>query len=217
MTEAPAGADTLGSRSLTAVVIVAAASLAGAAAGAVAVLLWAGHSGTPMRELGFRHPPNWLRVLAEATAFGIALRLALEALVMPLLGAPAVNTQYSYVAGNAAALPGIVATVLLAGVTEELVYRGFVFERLRAFMGPGPAVVRASVIASAVLFALAHYRDQGALGVAQSAITGLVFAATFAWRQHIWFPIVAHVAFNLTSVMLIYGSWEEAVARALLG
>jgi membrane protease YdiL (CAAX protease family) len=154
-------------------------------------------------------------VLAEAAALGMALKLVMKALVMPLVGAPAVNPSYQYLAGNGAALPGITGALLLAGTAEELVYRGYVFERLRVLLGSGRAALRTSVLVSAAVFALAHFRDQGMPGVVQSTITGLVFAALFARRGQIWAPIIAHITFNMTSVALIYGSWEEAVARAV--
>jgi membrane protease YdiL (CAAX protease family) len=197
------------------VLVVVAASLAGPVVGAIAVLLWAQFSRTPMREFGFKAPPNWLLVLAFSVTLGFALRIALKALVMPLLGAPAVNAPYRHLAGNTSALPGVVAGVLLAGAAEELLYRGYVFERLRTLLGAGQWVLHASIVVSAGVFAVAHYGDQGYLGVIQSAITGIVFAAVFAWQGHIWTPIIAHVTFNLTSVALIYSGLEEAVARAV--
>ena len=49
-------------------VVVAAASLAGPAVGAIAVLLWAQLPRAPMRALGFKAPPNWLPALAFVAA-----------------------------------------------------------------------------------------------------------------------------------------------------
>lgn len=89
------------------------------------------------------------------------------------------------------------------------------FERLRALLGAGPRALGASIVVSATVFAIAHYTDQGHLGVIQSAITGLVFATLFASHGHIWTPIVAHITFNLTSVVLIYNGWEQIAARAV--
>lgn len=202
-------------RDIVAVLVVVAASLAGAVMGAVVVLLWAQLSRTPMRELGFKAPANWFRVLTWAATIGVALKLALKALVMPLLGAPAVNASYQYLTGNTAALPGMVAGLLLAGIAEELLYRGYVFERFRALLRSGQGALYASIVVSTAVFSIAHYSDQGLPGMAQAAITGLAFATMFAWQRHIWFPIVAHITFNLTSVALIYGNWEQAVARAV--
>lgn len=200
---------------LAGVLLVVAASLAGAVVGAIVVLLWARLHHTPMRELGFASPPRWLRTLAVAAAIGISLRLILKALVMPLLGAPAVNASYQYLTGNTAALAQVGAVILLAGVAEELLYRGFLFERFRALLGSGRGVILASILTSTALFAIAHYRDQGFLGVAQSAITGLAFATMFAGYRNLWPPVVAHITFNLTSVALIYSDLESAVAESV--
>ena len=202
-------------RDMIAVIAVVAASFAGAVVGAIAVLLWARLSLTPMRELGISAPRSWFRLLAGAVAFGIALRLVSKALVMPLVGAPAVNASYQYLTGNTAAVPRIAAVILFAGVAEELLYRGYLFERLRALVGSGRAVLLASIAISAALFAMAHYRDQGLFGVAQSAISGLAFASMFACSRNLWSPIIAHITFNLTSVALIYWDLEEAAARVV--
>ena len=200
---------------VVAVLFVAAASLAGPVVGAMAVLLWARFSRTPLQQLGLKAPPDWPSVLAASVALGIVLRLALKALVMPLLGAPAVNASYRHLAGNEAALPGMIAGLLVAGLAEEFLYRGYVFERFRALRGVGQGALNASIFVSTALFAVAHYGDQGHFGVIQSAISGLVFASVFARHGHLWSPIVIHITFNLTSVALIYGGWEEAVARAV--
>ncbi|MDH5501159.1 MAG: CPBP family intramembrane metalloprotease, partial [Gammaproteobacteria bacterium] len=130
--------------------------------------------------------------------------------------APVGNATYQHLVGNTAALPEVVTAIVVAGAAEELLYRGYVFERLRTLLGAGQPVLYTSIVVSAGVFAIAHYSDQGHLGVVQSAITGLVFATMFGWHGHIWTPIIAHITFNLTSVALIYGGWEEAVARALL-
>src|SRR5881296_582613 len=68
---------------------------------ATLVLVWARLTRTPWRELGFAPPRSWARTLAIGICFGIAFKLAMKALAMPLFGAPAVNPRYHYLAGNA--------------------------------------------------------------------------------------------------------------------
>jgi CAAX protease family protein len=72
-----------------------------------------------------------------------------------------------------------------------------------------------AVLISTVLFAFAHYLDQGLPGVEQAAVTGLVFAWVYVWRKTLWGVMVAHAAFDLTAVILIYENWEAAVAHVL--
>ncbi|HTO75099.1 MAG TPA: CPBP family intramembrane glutamic endopeptidase [Thermoanaerobaculia bacterium] len=199
-----------------AVLVILAGSLLGPPVGALLVLAWARLSGTPPQALGFRPPRSWSVTLAAGVASGIVLKLGMKAVVMPLLGAPASNMQYRWLVGNSGALPGMVAVILVsAGFGEEVVFRGYLFERLGKLLGPSKVAVAATVLLSAALFALAHSRDQGLPGVEQAAVTGLAFGGIFAWRKQIWAVMIAHVAFDLTAVMLIYGNWEVTVAHLL--
>ncbi len=183
---------------------------------AVFVLVWARLSHTAWRTLGFAPPPSWTRIFAIGIPVGVALKLAMKAIVMPLFGAPAVNAPYHYVAGNTAALPWMFYAVIVgAGFGEETVFRGFFFERLGKLLGAGRAALAVTVLLTSGLFALAHYHDQGLWGVEQAAVTGLVFGTIYAVTRRLWLPIVAHAAFDVTAVVLIYWNWESAVAHLL--
>ena len=199
-----------------AIVAIMAGSMAGPLVGAMLVLAWAQLSQTPLRALGFAAPRSWTATAAVGIVFGIAFKLSMKALVMPLLGAPPMNTPYHYVAGNPAALPGMLAAVVVsAGFGEEVLFRGYLFERLGKLLGRGKVALTATVLLSSTLFALAHYPDQRFPGVEQAVVTGLVFGGIYAWRQQLWVVIIAHVAFDLTAVALIYWGWEGPVAHLL--
>ncbi len=201
---------------LLALLFILAGNLLVAPLSAVLVLLWAHLSQTPWRTLGFAAPRSWTRTLATGIPFGIVFKLAMKAIVMPLFGAPAVNPQYHYVASNAAALPWMLyAVVVGAGFGEETVFRGFFFERLGKLLGTRPAALAATVLLTSGLFALAHYHDQGLAGVEQAAVTGLVFGTIYGVTRRLWLPMVAHAAFDVTAVALIYWNWESAVAHLL--
>jgi len=103
------------------------------------VLLWARWSRTPWREIGYVRPKSWIGSAAIGIVFGVAFKLLMKTIVMPLLGAAAINPAYHYLAGNAAALPAILWAVTAgAGFGEETVFRGFLFERLRKLFGTSP-------------------------------------------------------------------------------
>lgn len=183
---------------------------------AVLVLAWARLSRTPWRELGFAPPRSWGRMFAIGVPLGVVFKLAMKAAVMPLLGAPPINARYHYLAGNAAALPwALYAVVVGAGFGEETVFRGFFFERLRTLLGTGRAALVAAVLLTTALFAVAHYQDQGPPGVEQAAVTGLVFGTIYAVTKQLWIPMVAHAAFDVTAVALIYWNWEAAVGQLI--
>ena len=46
---------------------------------------------------------------------------------------------------------------------------------------------------------------------------GLVLGSIHARTRRIWLPIVAHAAFDVTAVLVIYWDLETRIARFLLG
>jgi membrane protease YdiL (CAAX protease family) len=202
---------------LSAIVVILAANLVVVPLSAILVLLWARASNTPYAALGFERPPSWITTIVFGTVVGISLKLFMKAVVMPLLGAPALNPHFQYLAANPSALPGILyAVVIGAGFGEETVYRGFLFERLGRWLGPGSASQCAVLIITTSIFALAHYPEQGLPGLQQAACTGMVFGGLYHANRQLWMPIVAHAAFDVTAVLLISRGWEAAVARWFL-
>jgi uncharacterized protein len=180
---------------------------------ALLVLLWAWRSHTPWREIGYVRPKSWIGSLAVGIVFGCALKLLMKVIVMPLLGAPAINPAYHYLAGNRAALPGMVFTMIVAGFAEETLFRGYVFERLGKLFGTGASAKVSIVLLTSALFALGHYSNLGLPGVEQAMITGLVFGTIFAITGRIWMVMCAHAAFDLAAVAIIYWNLEATVAH----
>jgi hypothetical protein len=198
---------------LPAILVILAGNAVVAPLSAVLVLIWAWRSGTPWREIGFVRPRNWIGGALTGIAFGVAFKLAMKALVLPLLGAPAVNQAYHHLAGNSAAIPGMVLAIIVgAGLGEEILFRGYLFERFGKLLGTGMAAKAATIVIAAALFGAAHYADQGLAGAEQGFVVGLVFGAIFARTGSLWMLIWAHVAFDLTALALIYWDAEAAVA-----
>jgi membrane protease YdiL (CAAX protease family) len=199
---------------IAAILAISAINLVVAYFGAVVVLLWAVRSRTPWPEIGYAWPVRWLRSLALGIPFGIAFKLLMKTIVMPLLGAPSTNQAYHYLVGNRAALPATLFTmIVIAGFGEETFYRGYMFERLGKLFGSGRPARASIVLITAGLFALAHYPVQGLAGAEQAAITGLVFGTIFAVTGEIWMLMVAHAAFDLVAVAIIYWDLETRVAH----
>ena len=183
---------------------------------AILVLVWAWRSHTPWREIGYVRPKSWLGSLAVGIVFGCAFKLLMKVIVMPLLGAPDINTAYHYLVGNPAAVPGVVFTMIIsAGFGEETVFRGFLFERLGKLFGTGAGAKVSIVLLTSTLFALGHYANLGLPGVEQAMITGLVFGTIFAITGRIWIVMCAHAAFDLAAVAIIYWNLETAVAHLI--
>lgn len=178
------------------------------------MLLWVRWSQTPWSEIGYVRPRSWTRSLVVGIAFGIAFKLLMKAVVMPLLGADPVNQAYHYLAGNPAALPAMLFAVIVgAGFGEETVFRGYMFERLGKLFGPGVAAKTLTVLLTSAWFGLVHYPVQGFAGAEQAAIVGLVFGTIFAVTGSLFMLMFAHAAFDLTALAMIYWNLEADVAR----
>jgi len=183
---------------------------------ALLVLLWAWRSHTPWREIGYVRPKRWLGSLAIGLVFGCAFKLLMKTIVMPLLGAPAINSAYHYLVGNRAALPGLVFMMIVgAGFGEETIFRGYLFERLGKLFGTGTGAKVSIVLLTSAVFALGHYSNLGLPGVEQAIFTGLVFGTIFAVTGRIWMLMCAHAAFDLTALAMIYLDVEPKFAHLL--
>jgi len=199
---------------ILAILVILAGNMVAVPLSALLVLVWRRWSRTPWREIGFVRPRSWIRTAAVGIAFGVAFKFLMKMIVMPLLGADPINQAYHYLAGNRAALPGILFAVIVgAGFGEETLFRGYLFERLGKLFGSGIAPKAAIVLLTAALFGLAHYSVQGLAGVEQATIVGLVFGTIFAVTGRIWMLMIAHAAFDVTAVAIIYWNLESAVAH----
>jgi membrane protease YdiL (CAAX protease family) len=198
------------------ILVILAGNFAVAPVSAVLVLVWARLSRTPWREIGYVRPKSWTRTLAIGIVFGVAFKFAMKAIVMPLLGAPPINEAYHFLAGNTAALPWMLYVIIVgAGFGEETVFRGWIFERFGKLFGSSVWAKILIVLITSVWFALAHYSVQGVPGVEQAMVTGLVFGTIFAVTGQLPMLMVAHVAFDLTALAMIYWDIESDVAHLI--
>lgn len=181
---------------------------------AILALVWAWFSRTPWRDLGFVRPRSWARTIIIWIVFGVALKFAMKSIVMPLLGAPPVNQAFHYLAGNTAAIPWMLYVVIVgAGFGEEVIFRGWAFERLGKIFGSAAWAKALIVVLTCAWFGYEHYSFQKMPGVQQAAVVGLVFGSIFAITRRIIPLMIAHAAFDLAALALIYWDFETAVAR----
>jgi hypothetical protein len=199
---------------ILAIVVIFAGNLLFLPLSALLALAWARLSGTPWREIGYVRPASWARSLAVGVVFGVAFKLLMKAIVMPLLGADPVNHAYHYLVGNPAALPGALYLMIVgAGFGEETLWRGYLFERFGKLLGTSAVARSATVLLTAGLFGLAHYADQGLAGAEQAILTGLVFGTIYAMTWRLFLLMCAHAAFDLTALAIIYWDVESRVAH----
>ena len=201
---------------ILAILVILASQLWASPLGAVLVLVWAWWSRTPWREIGYARPRNWIGSVAIGIAFGVVFKLLMKTIVMPLLGAPALNEAYHFVVGNTLAFIGLLfAVTIQGGFAEETVFRGYLFERLAKLIGTGVWSKTVTVLLTTGLFALPHYVEQGLPGVQQATVTGLAFGTIFAVTGRIGLLMVAHAMFDITALAIIYWDVEFPLAHLI--
>jgi membrane protease YdiL (CAAX protease family) len=182
--------------------------------GATLIVLWARRSRTPWRELGFGRPRSWVGSVAVGIVFGITFKFFMKAIVLPLLGADPINHAYHYLEGNRAVIPAtLFSMVVTAGVGEEIVFRGYMFERFGKLLGSSPRAKVATVLITAAWFGIGHLANQGLTGAEQATIVGLVYGTIYAITGRLWMLMCAHAAFDLTAYAMIYWGLETRVAH----
>jgi hypothetical protein len=181
----------------------------------VLVLVWVRFSRTPWREIGYVRPQSWIGTVIVGIVFGAAFKIAMKMIVMPLLGADPVNHAYHFLVGNRALLPAAIYAMLNAGFSEETLFRGFIFERLGKLLGSSPAAKVAILVITSLWFGVSHYSVQGLAGAEQAIFTGLVFGIVIMVTGRIWTIMIAHAAFDLTALAMIYLGLEAKVAHVL--
>ncbi len=181
---------------------------------ALLVLGWAWLSRTPWREIGLVRARSWPCAIAVAIVFGVALKFAMKSIVMPLLGAPPINQAFHYLAGNTAAIPEMLYVMIAgAGFGEEMVFRGWAFERLGKIFGKALWAKALIVLLTSAWFGYEHYAFQGLAGAQNAAIVGLIFGTIFAVTGRLFPLMIAHAAFDLTALAIIYWDFETRVAH----
>ena len=199
---------------ILAILIILGGNVVVAPLSAILILIWVKLSGTPWRDIGYVRPRSWIRTIGIGIVFGVAFKFVMKALVMPLIGAPPVNQAYHFVTGNSAVIPAMLFTMLVtAGFGEETLYRGWMFERLGRLLGQSVPAKIAMILITSILFASLHYPDQRWPGVEQALVTGLIFGSIFAITGRIFMLMIAHAAFDLTALWMIYYDLETQIAH----
>jgi len=170
---------------------------------------WLSADGCLKQAWSIRPPVNIGRTLALA-ALGtgiIVAQFAIGAIVIDALGLPPIDVSMvlDYVTQSPLdfMLWIVLVAWLTAGLGEELLYRGFLMDRLMRLRGMRGRKWPAAII-QAALFGLPHLY-QGWGGVLVTASIGLFLAwLRFANRGNLWACILAHAAVDTIMLSLAY-------------
>ena len=186
---------------------------------ASAVVAWKHGS---FRDMGFRAPVSWTRMLGTTVLYGITIQLLFLIVIEPLLerltGSPVDISAFDGIRGNVTnflILLGIGWGV--GGFLEEFTFRGFIVGRVRWLLGSGTPATWVAVLVAAIPFGLAH-AYQGTSGMISTGLTGLLLGAIYVLhRFNLWYAIFTHGFINTVGIVAIYLDVDRDLSSLLLG
>ena len=170
--------------------------------------LW--QRGIGWRSVGLRRPPRWRDALLPGIGVGVVYQFfslyLLEPLIVLLTGKPIDLSQFAPVKGNLFLLALFLMLVwTVAAFGEELVYRGYLMNRVAELVGGSTRAWALSLVVVSLLFGVAHLY-QGISGVATVIAAGLVYGGLFLWSgRNLWAPIIAHGVYDTVAILLAFG------------
>jgi uncharacterized protein len=165
--------------------------------------------GISWKALGFTKYRTWLTTLFMGVSCGIVLELfdlfGKQPLLTHFMGKAPDLASFAAVHGNLKFALVMVALIwIVAALGEELVYRGYLMNRL-ADVGRGTRFAwMVSLILSSAVFGLAHY-EQGLTGIIEEGSDGLILGLLYlACRRNLAVPIVAHGICDTIDIALLF-------------
>jgi membrane protease YdiL (CAAX protease family) len=161
------------------------------------------------RDMGFRRPGSWPKLLGTTLAYGVVIQLAFTIVIEPLLarltGTPVDISVFDNVRGN----PGAFLVLLtigwvVGGFLEEMTFRGFIVNRLSWLLGTGTTATWIAVLAAAMAFGIAH-SYQGVTGMIATGMIGFIQGAVYVYhRFNLWYAIFTHGFINSVAILALY-------------
>jgi membrane protease YdiL (CAAX protease family) len=173
-----------------------------------------------LAEIGFRRPQRWATVPIWVIGI-LVVYFACEAVVPALVGQfmtiPTPDlSRYDSIYGN---LPAAIAMALVlpftASIPEELIYRGFLMDRLTRIFGRSSIGAIATVVVQALVFGAAHFQ-WGPGGIFVTFIMGLIWGTAFLLSgRNLWIVILAHSAGHILFVAQLYLVKASEISKLL--
>jgi membrane protease YdiL (CAAX protease family) len=168
----------------------------------VALVVWLVWRDTPPRlgaiGIGWTDGFSWRKMRHEiAVGFGLAALIGIPGIGVYLaaraldLGVTVVPTALDT---HWWTIPVLILWALRAGIGEEVIVVGYLFDRLKS-IGWTPWVI---IIAAAVLRGTYHLY-QGFGGFAGNIAMGLIFGAIYMWKRRLAPLVIAHVLIDITA------------------
>jgi uncharacterized protein len=149
----------------------------------------------PLRSIGFRAPTMRDALAALVVAVASVAGLA----VMYFVVFPALHISEDQQIDKLMNAPAwwLAISVVRAGVSEEILFRGYPVERLQELSGSRFV----AFVVPLVAFTLAHVGPWGWSHVFVAAFGGAMLTGLYLWRRNLWVSLLAHCLIDGVAVL----------------
>lgn len=165
--------------------------------------------GLRWRDVGFARPRSWVIAIGVGVLAGICMEAIELFLTQPLIarltGKMPDLSDFADTAGNWKILFFWLALIwLLGALGEEIVYRGYLMDRVAGLFRNTRAAWIISLLVVSVAFGGAHI-DQGITGMIENVWNGLLLGALYlASGRNLSVPTIAHGVTDTIDLLLMY-------------
>ena len=165
--------------------------------------------GLRWRDVGFTRPRSWVIAIGVGVLAGICMEAIELFLTQPLIarltGKMPDLSDFADTAGNWKMLFFWLALIwLLGALGEEIVYRGYLMDRVAGLFRNTRAAWIISLLVVSVAFGCAHI-DQGIIGMIENVWNGLLLGALYlASGRNLSVPTIAHGVTDTIDLLLMY-------------
>ncbi|MFZ1134996.1 MAG: type II CAAX endopeptidase family protein [Candidatus Korobacteraceae bacterium] len=165
--------------------------------------------GLGWRDVGLARPANWRRTIAIGVVCGVGMELlelfVTQPLLVKLTGKMPDFSDLGELHGNwKLTLLFIALSWTLAAFGEEMVYRGYLMNRVAGLFRKPKVAWTISLVVVSFVFGLGHI-DQGVTGQVENMIDGLLLGVIFlATGCNMWAAIIAHGVTDTVDILLMY-------------
>lgn len=166
--------------------------------------------GESWADLGLRRPPRWWLVPLLVTGGFVAMLVLSSFLmntVLPAMGLSLPQLKNDEFAGDLAEFLFFLIPIAwgTAAFGEEMLFRGFVLDRIRKIIGSsGRGALLAAVVLQGVLFGSVHFY-QGLGGILVTGSLGILFGLIWlVGGRNLWACIILHGLINTVSDIEAY-------------
>lgn len=159
---------------------------------------------TPLSELGLQRLPSWTDIGLAPLAFiayGLLTTIILSVITANIAGFPADQAQETGFSAFGSRLDNMLAfvtLVVLAPLAEEVVFRGYLYGKLKKYV---PVIVAA--IATSVLFGIVHMQWNVGIDV---FVLSLVLCGLRSLTGSIWAGVLVHMIKNAIAYYILFVS-----------